>query len=132
MNLFTGGHHHTTTNGVWKKVESVIKRHQAAIEIELTKRVRSNTGTSGDTPSEEEGGQETAFKGTSEHDGFERIVHPKAVSKYWVSVHASVSSSSQSDLLETTVDDDTDDGGNETTVKTGDTIGGNGLLVDIE
>ena len=34
--------------------------------------------------------------------------------------------------VETTVNDDTDDGGKETTVETGDTIGSEGLLVDIE
>ena len=33
--------------------------------------------------------------------------------------------------VETTVDDDTNDGGNETTVETGNTIGSKGLLVDI-
>ena len=34
--------------------------------------------------------------------------------------------------VETAVDNDTSDGGHETTVETGDTVGGEGLLVDID
>jgi hypothetical protein len=87
----TGGHHHTTTDGVqW---------------------VGSNTGTGGDTPSEEEGGQEVTLKRTDKDDGLDRVVHTE---------------------VETTVDDDTSDGRTETTIETGDTIGGEGLLVDID
>ena len=72
--------------------------------------VRSNTGTGGDTPSEKEGGEEVTLKRTDEEDRLDRVVHTK---------------------VETTVDDDTSDGGTETTVQTSDTISGEGLLVDI-
>jgi len=86
----TRGHHHTTTDGV--------------------KRVGSDTGTGGDTPTEEEGGKEVVGQSTSEEDGLERVVHAE---------------------VETTVDDDTGDGGHETTVQTGDTVRGEGLAVDV-
>lgn len=86
----TRGHHHATTDGV--------------------KRVGSNTGTGGDTPTEEEGGKEVVGQGTSEEDGLERVVHAE---------------------VETTVDDDTSDGGHETTVQTGNTVRGEGLAVDV-
>jgi hypothetical protein len=87
----TRGHHHTTTDGVqW---------------------VGSNTGTGGDTPSEEEGGQEVTLKRTDKDDGLDRVVHTE---------------------VETTVNDDTSDGRTEATIETGDTIGGEGLLVDID
>ena len=86
----TGGHHHTTTDGV--------------------QGVGSNTGTSGDSPSEEEGGEEVTLKRTDEEDRLDRVVHTE---------------------VQTTVDDDTSDGGTETTVETGDTIRGKSLLVDI-
>jgi len=75
------------------------------------KRVGSDTSTSGDGPTEEERGEEVALEGTSEEDGLERVVHTE---------------------VQTTVDDDTSDGGHETTVKTGDTVRGEGLLVDID
>jgi hypothetical protein len=51
----TGGHHHTTTDGV--------------------QGVGSNTGTGGDTPSEKEGGKEVTLKRTDEDDRLDRIVH---------------------------------------------------------
>ena len=86
----TGSHHHTTTDGVqW---------------------VRSDTGTSGDSPSEKEGGKEVTLKGTDEEDRLDGVVHSE---------------------VETTVDDDTSDGRSETTVETGDTISSEGLLIDI-
>jgi hypothetical protein len=91
VNLLSTGHHHTTTNGV--------------------ERVRGNTGTSRDTPTEKEGGQEVALKRTSEDDRLERVVHAE---------------------VETTVDNDADDGRKETTVETSNTIGGEGLLVDVD
>jgi hypothetical protein len=50
------------------------------------------------------------LKRTSEDDGLERVVHAE---------------------VETTVDNDTNDGGEETTVETGNTVGGEGLLVDV-
>lgn len=72
--------------------------------------VRSNTSTSGDTPAEKEGGKEVTLKRTDKDDRLERVVHTE---------------------VETTVDDDTEDGRTETTVETGNTIRGKGLLVNI-
>jgi hypothetical protein len=86
----TGGHHHTTADGV--------------------ERVGSDTGTGGDTPSESERGQEVTLEGTGEEDGLERVVHTE---------------------VQTTVDDYTSNGGEETTVETSDTVGSEGLLVDV-
>lgn len=87
----TRSHHHATTDGV--------------------KRVGSDTGTSGDTPAEEERGKEVVGQVTSEEDGLEGVVHAE---------------------VETTVDDDTSNGGHETTVETGNTVRGEGLAVDID
>ena len=87
----TGSHHHTTADSV--------------------ERVGSDTGTSGDRPSEQERGQEVALKRTNEDDRLERVVHTE---------------------VETTVDDDTGDRGTESTVETKDTVRGEGLLVDID
>lgn len=90
MDLGTGSHHHTTTDGV--------------------ERVRSKTGRGGDDPSESERGEDVALEGTDEDDGLDGVVETK---------------------VETTVDDDTNDGGNEATVETGNTVGSEGLLVDV-
>ena len=87
----TRGHHHAATDGV--------------------KRVRSDTSTSGDGPSEQEGSEEVALERASEEDGLERVVHAE---------------------VETTVDNDTSNGRHETTVETGDTVRREGLLVDID
>ena len=91
LTLLSGSHHHSSTDGV--------------------KGVGSDTGTGGDTPSEEERGQEGSLEASSEDDGLQRIVETK---------------------VETTVDDDTDDRWDETTVETGNTVGSQGLLVDVE
>ena len=91
MTYLARRHHHATTDGV--------------------ERVRGDTSTSGDGPSEQERGQEVTLEGTSEKDGLDRVVHAE---------------------VETTVDDDTRDGGHETTVETGNTVGSEGLLVDID
>jgi hypothetical protein len=64
----TRGHHHTTTDGV--------------------KRIRGDTGTGGDAPTEKEGGEEVVGKGTDQDDGLDGIVHSE---------------------VQTTVDDDTGD-----------------------
>lgn len=74
-------------------------------------RVRGDTGASGDGPSESEGGKEVTLKRTNQDDGLQGIVHSE---------------------VQTTVDDDTGDGGTETTVETGDSVRGEGLLVDID
>lgn len=87
----TGSHHHATTDGV--------------------ERVRSDTGTSGDSPAESEGSEEVALKGADEEDRLEGVVHAE---------------------VQTTVDDNTKNGGHETTVETGNTVGSEGLLVDID
>jgi hypothetical protein len=87
----TRGHHHATTDSV--------------------QRVRSDTSTSGDRPSESERSKEVTLKRADEENWLDGIVHSE---------------------VETTVDDDTEDGGSETTVKTSNTIGSEGLLVDID
>ena len=86
----TGGHHHATTNGV--------------------KRVRGNTGTGGDGPAEQEGGEEVALKRTDKENGLDGVVHSE---------------------VETTVDNNSENGGTEATVETGNTVSGEGLAVDI-
>lgn len=82
--------------------------HAATDSVEW---VRSDTGTSCDSPSEQERGEEVALEVTDENDRLERIVHSE---------------------VETTVDDDTKDRRTETTVETTDTVRGEGLLVDID
>ena len=72
--------------------------------------VRGDTGTGGDGPSKSEGGKEVTLKGTGEENWLDGIVHSE---------------------VETTVDDDTNNGWAESTVETGNTIRGEGLLVDI-
>jgi hypothetical protein len=69
-----------------------------------------NTGTSRDAPAEHEGSQEVTLKRTDEEDGLDGVVDAE---------------------VQTTVDDDTKDGGTETTVETGNTVGGKSLLVDV-
>lgn len=75
------------------------------------KRVGSETSTDGNTPTEEEGGEEGSLESTDEDNGLEGVVDTE---------------------VETTVDDDTDDGGDESTVETGNTVRGEGLAVDID
>jgi hypothetical protein len=86
----TRRHHHTTTDGV--------------------KRIRGNTSTSGDGPSEQEGGEEVTLEGTGKDNRLDGIVHAE---------------------VETTVHYYTENGRHETTVETGNTVRGEGLLVDI-
>lgn len=86
----TRGHHHATTDGV--------------------KRVRSDTGTSGDGPTKSERSQEVTLEGTGEEDRLDRVVHTE---------------------VQTTVDNDTSNGGHESTVETTNTVGSKGLLVDV-
>lgn len=69
------GHHHTTTDRI--------------------KWVGSDTGTSGNAPTEKEGGEEVTLKGTGEDNWFDGIVHSK---------------------VQTTVDDNTKNGGTKTAV----------------
>jgi hypothetical protein len=86
----TRSHHHTTTDGV--------------------ERVRGDTSTSGDSPSESERGKEVTLEVTGEKDRLDGIVHSE---------------------VKTTVDDNSKNRGSETTVKTSNTVSGEGLLVDI-
>jgi hypothetical protein len=74
-------------------------------------RVRSETGTSCDDPSESERGKEVTLECASKEDGFERIVHTE---------------------VETSIDNDTSDGRTEPTVQSADTVGSKGLPVDID
>ena len=83
--------------------------HHAATDG--VKGVRGDTGTSGDGPSEEERGKEVTLKRAGKDDGLDGVVHAE---------------------VETTVDNDTGDGGHEATVETGNTVRGEGLLVDID
>lgn len=87
----TRSHHHATTDSVeW---------------------VGSDTGTSGDSPTEEERGQEVTLEVADKDDWLERVVHTE---------------------VETTVNDDTSNGGTEATVETHDTVGSESLLVDVD
>ena len=88
---FTRSHHHTTTDSV--------------------QRIRSDTSTSGDSPAEQEGGEEVTLKRTNENNRLDGVVHAE---------------------VQTTVDNYTKNGGHETTVETSNTIGSEGLLVDID
>lgn len=87
---FTRSHHHTPTDSV--------------------ERVRADTSTSGDSPAEQEGGQEVTLENTNEENRLEGVVHSE---------------------VQTTVDNDASDRGTETTVETKDTVRGESLLVDI-
>lgn len=82
--------------------------HHAAADS--VKGVRGDTGTSGDQPAESERSEEVVGELAGEDDGLDRVVHAE---------------------VQTTVDDDTGDGGTETAVETGNTIGSEGLAVDI-
>jgi len=73
--------------------------------------VRSETGTGSDRPTEEERGQEVTLERTNKDNRLDRVVETK---------------------VETTVDNDTNDGGDETTVETGNTVGSEGLSVNID
>jgi hypothetical protein len=74
-------------------------------------RVRGGRSTGGDGPSEQEGGEEVALKRTNENNGLKGVVETE---------------------VQTSVDNDTDNGDTETSVETGNTVGGNGLSVDID
>jgi len=87
----TRGHHHSSSDSV--------------------KRVGSETGTGGDTPTKEERGEEVALKRTNKDNGLDRVVETE---------------------VETSVDNDTNNGRDETSVKTGNTVGGEGLSVDVD
>lgn len=81
--------------------------HAPADSVE---RVGGDTGTGGDGPTKSEGGKEVTLKGTSEDNRLDGVVHAE---------------------VQTTVDNNTSDGGTETTVQTSDTISGEGLAVDV-
>lgn len=82
--------------------------HPAADGVEG---VRGDTGTGGDAPTEDERGEEVVLERAGEDDRLDRVVHTE---------------------VQTTVDDDTGDGGHEATVETGNTVRGEGLAVDVD
>lgn len=86
----TRGHHHSSTDSV--------------------KRVRGDTGTSGDQPTKSERGKEVTSEGTDENNRLDGVVHAE---------------------VQTTVDNDTGNGGTEATVQTSNTVRGQSLAVDI-
>ena len=88
---FARSHHHTTTDSI--------------------ERIRSNTSTSGDTPTQQERCEEVAFEVTDQENRLEGVVHSE---------------------VETTVDDYTEHGWTETTVQSRNTIRGQGLAVDVD
>ena len=90
MDGTTRSHHHSSSDSV--------------------ERVGSETGTGGNTPSEEERGKEVTLKRTNENNGLDRVVETE---------------------VETSVDNDTNNGRDETSVETGNTVGGEGLSVDV-
>jgi len=88
-NTGSGGHHHSTSDGI--------------------DGVGGEARDDGDGPSEEEGDEEGSVR--SEEHGLDCIVKTE---------------------VKTSVDEDTDARDGETSVETGDTVGGKGLLVDID
>lgn len=90
-------------------ITNLTRRHHHAT-TDRVERVRSDTSGSRDSPAESEGSQEVTLEGTDKDDRLDGVVETE---------------------VETTVDDDTRDRGHETTVETGDTVGGESLLVDI-
>lgn len=91
VNGTTRGHHHSSSDSV--------------------ERVGSETGTGGDTPSEEERGEEVALERTNKDNGLDRVVETE---------------------VETSVDNDTNNGRDETSVETGNTVRGESLSVDVD
>lgn len=96
-------------NGLGLKFTYLTRGHHHAA-TDGVKGVGGDTGTSGDRPTEEERSEEVALKRTDEEDGLDGVVHAE---------------------VETAVDNDTGDGGHETTVETGNTVRGHGLAVDV-
>ena len=80
---FTRSHHHTSTDSI--------------------ERVRADSSAGGNTPAEQEGGQEVALERTNEDHRLERVVHPE---------------------VQPTVNNDTSDRGTETTVEAEDAVRG--------
>ena len=74
------------------------------------KRIRADTSTSGDSPAKQEGSQEVTLKSTNKDDGLKGVVHSE---------------------IQSTVDNNTGDGGTETTVQTKETVRGESLFVNI-
>ena len=94
-----------------RKRQAYLSRSHHHATTDSVEWVGSDTGTSRDSPAECERGQEVTFERTGEEDRLDRVVHAE---------------------VETTIDDDTGDGGHETTVKTTNTVRGESLLVDID
>ena len=102
------------TISIWysrkKGFDTYLTRSHHHTTTDGIQRVGGDTGTSGDGPAEQEGSKEVVLKRTDQDDRLDRVVHTE---------------------VQTTVDNDTKDGGTETTVETGNTIRSEGLLVDI-
>lgn len=96
------------TKGGW--ISTYLTRGHHHTTTDGVKRVRGNTGTGGDRPAEQERSKEVTLERTNQEDGLDGVVQSE---------------------VETTVDDDTEDGGTETTVETGNTVGSDGLAVDV-
>ena len=75
------------------------------------KRVRADTSTSSDSPAKSERSQEVTLKSTNEEDRLDRIVHAE---------------------VETTIHNNTGNGGTETAIEATNTIGGECLLVHVD
>lgn len=90
--------------------DTYLTRSHHHTTTDSVKRIRSNTSTSGDSPAEQEGGKEVTLKRSNEENGLDGVVHSE---------------------VQTTVDDNSEDGRTETTVQTSNTIGSEGLLVDV-
>lgn len=75
------------------------------------KGVGGDTGSGGDAPTESERGKEVSSEGTNENNGLDGVVETE---------------------VQTTVDDNSENGGTETTVQTGNTVRGEGLAVDVD
>lgn len=92
-------------------IDTYLTRSHHHTTTDGVERIGSDTSTSSDSPAEQEGSQEVTLERADEKDGLERVVHTE---------------------VQTTVDDYTKNGGHETTVETGNTVGGESLPVDID
>src|SRR2546423_5389928 len=90
---------------------SYLSRSHHHTTTDGVKRIGCDTRTSGDNPAEQEGGQEVTLKRTDQENRLDRVVHAK---------------------VQTTVDDNAEDGRTETTVETSNAVRCQSLSVDID
>jgi hypothetical protein len=93
-----------------EKISTYLTRRHHHATTDSVERIGSNTSTSSDAPTEQEGSQEVTLKRSNENNRLDGIVHSE---------------------VETTVDNDTSDRWEETTIQTSNTIGSQCLAVDI-